>query len=221
MNLGLNERREVLDLKRALHDLAMHRPVFHSEADLQHALAWELHVHNPTARIRPERPCEGPWGRIYIDIWARDATQTLGVELKYKTRYFRTTSDEDTYDLRSQSAQDVARYDFLADIMRLEGLIRTGGIDRGIGIFVTNDPGYWRDSGRRGRADEAFRIDEGRVINGTRAWASHAAKGTTRTREKAVVLDGEYPMRWCQYSRVDGEEFRYLLTEVRGENAGR
>jgi len=39
-----------LNLEKALELLAQHRPVFHSDADFQHALAWELQRMDSLAR---------------------------------------------------------------------------------------------------------------------------------------------------------------------------
>jgi hypothetical protein len=36
--------------------LAQSRPVFHAEADFQHAFAWELHKELPSAQVRLELP---------------------------------------------------------------------------------------------------------------------------------------------------------------------
>ena len=204
------------ELERALQDLGSPRPAFHSEADLQHALAWRLHERWPRAELRLERPCEGPAGRIYLDIWLRERGRTTGVELKYKTRFLMAAIRDEEFALRNQSAQDIARYDFLADVVRLERLKKVGVIDRGVAVFLTNDPGYWRDSGRRGRVDEHFRIHEGRRVSGTLSWSSHAADGTMKGREGALALADEYTINWRDYSNVDGSEFRYVVLETGG-----
>ena len=206
----------MIDVEGALRDLAGHRQVFHSEADLQHALAWRLHGLYPRGELRLERPCEERLGRIYLDIWLREKGEVLGVELKYKTRYLRATVHDEAFELRDQSAQDIARYDFLADVVRLEGLVETGTIKRGVAVFLTNDPGYWRDSGRRNRVDEAFRIHEGQQVQGELSWASHASDGTKKSRERQLLLRGRYTMNWRPYSTVDGNELRYVLLEVGG-----
>lgn len=33
----------MFDVEAVLRDLALKRPIFHSEADFQHAVAWEVH----------------------------------------------------------------------------------------------------------------------------------------------------------------------------------
>ncbi|GIQ70102.1 hypothetical protein DUZ99_18335 [Xylanibacillus composti] len=43
-----------MELKKILAELAKERPVFSSEADFQHALAWHIHTYDPHAKIRLE-----------------------------------------------------------------------------------------------------------------------------------------------------------------------
>ena len=48
--------------------LAQTRPIFPSKTDVQHALAWQLHVEHPGAHPRLEyRPFPGE--RLYTDSW--------------------------------------------------------------------------------------------------------------------------------------------------------
>ena len=51
--------------------LADRRPVFHSEADFQHALAWELQLADPTSQIFLEKwvAVDGP--RVHLDLLVR------------------------------------------------------------------------------------------------------------------------------------------------------
>jgi hypothetical protein len=203
-----------LDIENALVGLASDRPVFHSEADLQHALAWRVRELHPGTELRLERPIRGASGRIYLDIWCRSGEEVVGVELKYKTRSLATDLEGEEFRLRHQAAQDIARYDFLTDIVRLESLRRLGRIKRGVAVFLTNDPGYWKDSGKRGRVDEAFRIHEGRRLQGALAWASHASKGTTKGRTEAVRLANEYTISWRDYAKVGSAQFRYVFLQV-------
>ena len=49
-----------IDMTSLMDQLARHRPIFHSEADFQHALAWQLQLENPAGRVRLEtRPQRG------------------------------------------------------------------------------------------------------------------------------------------------------------------
>jgi hypothetical protein len=204
----------MLNLHEILNSLSNQRPIFHSEADFQHSLAWSIHKNFPNAKIRLERPCVGRNGRIYLDVWIRLGDERIGIELKYKTKRLHTTVENEEYKLRNQSAQDIGRYDLLSDLLRMEGLLESNYLDHGFTIFLTNDSGYWSDSGRRNRVDEDFRIREGRLIEGQLAWANHASDGTRRGREEPILISGSYMTSWSQYSMVEENSFKYLLWEA-------
>ena len=75
----------MIDFNLLLATLANKRPVFHSEADFQHALAWELQLLYPNVNIRLEYRPPGFDRRNYMDIWVIDEDKAIAVELKYKT----------------------------------------------------------------------------------------------------------------------------------------
>ena len=55
-----------------MRELAQRRPIFHSEADFQHALAWEIHALHTDCQIRLERPVKGidpSRRRPRVDLW--------------------------------------------------------------------------------------------------------------------------------------------------------
>jgi hypothetical protein len=67
-----------------LESLRRSRPVFHSEADFQHALAWAIQVSDPLARVRLEtRPALGM--RLDLFVSRPDLDRYLVLELKYLT----------------------------------------------------------------------------------------------------------------------------------------
>ncbi len=213
----------VFDLFRALMVLAAGRPVFHSEADFQHALAWVLHERHPEAKVRLEyRPANLP-EKAYVDIWVEDHRAIYAIELKYKTRGLQATADGEPFNLLDQSAQDQARYDFCRDIGRIETLARTYPGLTGLAVFLTNDQSYWRTSGRDGNVDSAFRLHEDAVLKGTLEWASHASDGTKSGRAKAICLAGEYSVKWLPYSKCgDGRnaEFRMVVVIAKAGSGG-
>jgi len=76
-----------LNLVSLLESLSAKRPLFHSEADFQHALAWEIHLQFPDAKIRLEYRPAGVSVKMYVDLWVVLADETVwAIELKYKTR---------------------------------------------------------------------------------------------------------------------------------------
>lgn len=197
--------------------LADKRPIFHSEADFQHALAWEMQHAWPDADIRLEYRSPDLPGSQYLDIWAIIDGSPIAVELKYKTRSIDVEVDGETFDLRKQSAHPRNRYHFLIDIERLERLAQTRPSVRGFAIFLTNDQGYWSEGRGDGPIDADFRIHEGQSLTGELSWAERASGGTTSGLEDPIVLDGSYPMAWLDYSTVgetQGEGFRYVPLEI-------
>jgi hypothetical protein len=73
-----------LDVAQLMRCLASKRPIFHSEADFQHALAWELHIGCPDIRVRLEVPHQALDESQHLDLWLPDLK--IAIELKYKTR---------------------------------------------------------------------------------------------------------------------------------------
>lgn len=202
------------DIERWMTALAVHRPVFHSEADFQHGFAWEIHREHSDARIRLEtRPRPG----VRLDVLAVIGGRRVAFELKYLLRNLSITIDDELFELPNQSAQDTRRYDFVKDVARLEVLTREGYCDDGFSIALTNDPAYWQGGNREDVADAAFRLGEGRTLAGAAAWAAHTGAGTMRGREAPLSLLGSYELRWRDFSTVEGvrnNAFRYLVVQV-------
>jgi hypothetical protein len=192
-----------------LSQLAQKRPVFHSEADFQHALAWEIHLSHPAAEVRLERPFE----QMHLDLLVRSGAMTCALELKYKTRRATLEHAGETFALSNHLAQDIGRYDFLKDVCRLERIVAGKPGWDGCAIILTNDASYWR-SGRAGTVDSAFRLHEGRTIDPSLAWDARASAGTTKGRTSALSIRGRYKIFWQPYSAVGAHEFRYLAIQI-------
>lgn len=198
---------------KALHTA---RPVFHSEADFQHALAWVVHTVLPHVRVRLEtRPAPG----VHLDVAVDDPTsgERLAVELKYLTAAWSGTVDGESFQLLNQGAQDIRAYDIVKDLCRVERIIAAGAASRGAVIVLTNDPAYWTRPGH-GRVTnaDAFRVYDGNGLAGARAWGPVTGAGTTRGRESALELAGIYLCEWRPFSMLAGQrgEFRYLMFDV-------
>src|SRR4051812_9078581 len=113
-------RQMVERVARAMASLADRRPLFHSEADFQHALAWELQLQDPAARIRLERRMSTT-PRVELDLILESGGSALAVELKYPRAGLKIQVDDEDYDLRLGAA-DVDSYGAVKDIWRLERL---------------------------------------------------------------------------------------------------
>ena len=62
----------MLDIANLMLGLSKSRPIFHSEADFQHALAWQIHERLPDCQVRLEyNPLPAQKKRMYLDIWVQ------------------------------------------------------------------------------------------------------------------------------------------------------
>lgn len=192
----------MLDIHNLMSRLSARRPIFHSEADFQHALAWQIHDMLEESDIRLEyRIQEMP--PTYLDIWL--PREEIAIELKYCTRELKIDWKGESFNLKGQSAQDTRRYDFLKDIQRLEQV----SANWGLAVLLTNDPLFWKppSPGRRRTFDADFRIHEERNVDGKLAWSVHTSEGTKKGRESPICLTDTYSMHWKDYWNCEDEDF--------------
>ena len=198
----------------AMEALASNRPIFHSEADFQHALAWNVQLAHPAARIRLEkRVSVRP--NIELDLLIEIEGRQLGVELKYPRRAMTTEVGGELFAL-STGADDHSRYFAVEDVARLEQLVATGVIDSGALVLLTNVANVWAPpASRRPVLYDAFRMHDGHILAGAMQWGDWGAPGGRPPGTTGVVrLRGSYPLGWRDYSTVDGVQFRYLLVAI-------
>src|SRR6266516_88384 len=168
-----------VDLEGVLAALAVQRPVFHSEPDFQHSLAWQIKLAHPQAQIRLEtRPKRG----VHLDILIRLGCTRTAIEVKYLVAGMHATVGEEQFDLPHQSANDISRHDVVKDITRVEAVVADGYAEQGCVLVLSNDRSYWQPAARQDTIDAAFRLHEGRILQGTLGWAARAGKGTTTGR---------------------------------------
>jgi hypothetical protein len=201
----------------ALRSLAIRRPVFWSEADLQFELAGELKRLNSKMDIRLERVFNVRSKLIHVDMCVMSGDGKWVVELKYRKAKLSTTVCGENFVLTDQSAEDTARYDFLKDVARIEDLMSDARVEGGVAILVTNSPRFWTEPRSENVNDFQFRLHQDRPITGRLGWAKKAAAGTTKGRSEDIKLQGTYVMSWEGYSDLDCDgpgEFRFLAVEV-------
>jgi hypothetical protein len=201
----------------AMAALAQRRPLFHSEADFQLAMAWELQMAHPDARLRLEqRVMADPI--IALDILMHLKDRRYAFELKYLKRALTIVVDGEPYKLAAGPA-DVEHYDILKDISRLERLTASGIADVGCALVLTNKDEFWkpRAAGARITGFDEFRLSEGRQVKGQLEWGPSAGIGTRRGRESPITLRGTYTANWRPYASLGFEraqELRYLAVLV-------
>jgi len=213
-------RPSMLDMDVALLRLAARRRVFHSEADFQFALAWQIQNDHPAADIRLEtRPL--PEKNLRLDLFVVMNGRRFAIECKYLVRGIDVTEAGERFLLRTQSAHDVRRYDTLKDVARVEEFLSLGVADEGFVVAVTNDAAYWKHASRPDTFDASFRMHEERIVQGRLAWADGTGAGSMKNREAAIDLKGSYRLTWRDFSSLgDGpaSRFRSMLIKIPPEN---
>jgi len=195
-----------IDLGALLGRLALRRPVFHSERDFQVALAWEAKLADPDIDVYLEtRPAD----RAHLDVAFEKAGRYTAVELKYLTRGWSGEVNGQHYNLKTHGAHDRGRYGVVRDVWRVEQFASRPN-SNGAVVVLTNDPSYLRPSSRASR-DAAFRIHDGAVLAGLRAW-----DGSPPSRDMVdLKLAGSYQLQWSDYSTGDiGPRLWQLVIEV-------
>ena len=204
------------DIHGVMQGLAESRPIFHSEADFQFALAWRIKEMMPGCEVRLEyKPFNDE--AFFLDVWL--PTMRMALELKYIRGRVDLEHGGERFSLK-EGASDIERYDFLKDIQRLERMIsERGNVDRGCAVLLANSSSCWKQpiANRKTTIFEAFRIHEGRQIRAKEelAWAVGSKPG--REREVPLRFANSYKMRWQDYHDF-GERghsrFRYLAISV-------
>jgi hypothetical protein len=208
-----------LNMVETMQAISRKRPVFHSEADFQHALAWQLHEESSQWQVRLECPLtDNPGETGHLDLLLLHDGHRVAIELKYKKSPLIAQFEGETFRLKGDFAQDLGRYDFLRDVERLERATSQRKSE-GYAVLLTNDPAYWSTSPRTTNSD-GFRVTEQRRITGILKWSSSAGKGTTEGRTEPISIKGSYYCAWSDYSSVAGPSvrgngrFRYLALKV-------
>lgn len=205
-------------IEHELNQLAKERPIFHSEADFQHALAWQIHQDFPQAIVRLEIPSGRKDKRERIDILVKDKNITYAIELKYKKTKIDLTYQDEEFHLRPDIAQDISRYDFIKDIARLERFVQDHPKSIGYAIMLTNDDLYWREDSRGVNSAEFF-LHEAREIKKQLElkWHSNTGPGTFKGRKEPHILLNDYKLHWRNYSEIPTTKkniFKYLMLKI-------
>lgn len=201
-----------VNLEEVLARLATRRPVFHSEADFQFALAWEVREADPLVEVFLETR---PIPHLHLDLAFERAGRYTAIELKYPTRAWAGGVNGQAYHLASHSARDLICYNVVKDVKRVEDFVALQPGANGAVVVVTNDPGYWASTPETNANDRDFRIGEGVVLEGVRGWLRGAPKGTKSLH--ALDLRDRYEMHWADYTPANepsGPHFRQLVVEV-------
>ena len=197
--------------------LAARRPVFHSEADFQHAFAWAARQLNPATDVRLEMRLHSQTNER-LDLLLHVGDERIAVELKYPLDAAVITIEGEEFLLKNQGATDLMRFNYVTDITRIEDIVASGVATAGAAVVLTNVSPLWsapKDSWRVA-ADTAFRLYEGRVLAGELAWQGDATWWHGKHPE-SLHLRGSYPLAWRPFASPPGDgktSFRWTVAVI-------
>jgi len=253
MSVEFNEK----EINKLMKKLSKKRPLFDSEDDFKFSLAWLIkEKYKKKVEIRLEKKMnnnkdassskEGDQNNrnqridIFIIVKNENNVEKIGIELKYFTAKieWRDYKNEETFILTEQAANDIKCYDAWKDVERLEDFIKSGDINKGFAIWLTNinalsdnddynkDNYYYQFRIRNGRkipdADNPRNPKKGYV---ELKWDKDASEGTKKGREDTIKIKKNYNVSWKDYSILNLEDnnsskkssnnkFKYALLEV-------
>lgn len=210
----MNRIQEV-NISTIIQNLKKRRKIFHSEADFQHELAWEIHKTYPKYSIRLEKAFKLD-EKLYVDIFFANSSKTA-IELKYKTQALNYSYNNiENYNLTTHSAINLGRYDFLKDVERLENLKSNKLINKGFAIFLTNARSYWSKTSKSSKLSKDFYLTNNDNLNKSEyRWLPNVKKTSIGVnRMQPIKLSNTYKLNWSTYSVIDNNEFKILVLEV-------
>jgi len=230
-------------MEELMEELKDRRPVFNSEDDFKFSLAclikenhennvdiWlEKKMNNKDAYSSAECDKNNKNQRIDIFIIVKNDKKKIGIELKYFTAnliWHDNKNDEDII-LNKQLAYNHKCYDAWYDVKRLEDFIRSGNINKGFAIWLTNIESltedwnkvkikFEKDPNKKPNHFDFF-ISNNREIpdddyrpnpkNGCvkLKWADPNKKGI-EDRKKPIIIKGSYEISWNEYKDLSNEQ---------------
>lgn len=230
-------------LADVIKDFGKGKRIFHSEAQFQFELAWELQKRFPNCQVKLEdmravvKDANGGFKKkFYTDIVMEQQDYSVAIELKYKTDDY-SDMGKGIY-LFEHGAVDLGRYDYLWDVHRVELLMGKGNIgdveflpnkkrcDRGFAVLLTNEEKYWGKSylDNTRTIDHQFKFG----INTTHLYCKDLDWEQTKKgnyppptiagtfRDQKIQLSKRYDYKWMDYCSVKQKNgiFKFVIIEV-------
>ncbi len=195
--------------------------MFHSENHLSAWLALTLKkmlVLSSTPKLQKAGFYENK--RLRLDMLFEHRGREYAVELKYARgamgRGGSLLYKGDVYYAPSSgAADDITRFNFLKDVMRLESEIPKRDKTVMFALLLTNIRTLW-EKGNETSNDHAFHID-GNIQKGTLKWKWTPSKETLKRTGESLTIDGNYSAKWRTYTKIPklkNKIFRYLLVKI-------
>ena len=213
---------DIIDVLTALSKV---RKLFWSEDDFMFEFATMIKVKfGDKVDIRLEKRYEREKKSSYTDIVIKIGKQSFPIELKYKTVANRYADyDGEEIQLKTHSAVDLGCYAYLKDIERLEYLSQTDETyERGFAIILTNEPLYYKNTGKESVYDD-FKIYEGRevhpgILDWDRSGYNPEKLPSWLKSHPPFSLMRSYKMEWRDYvseENADGHpQFKYQIAVI-------
>lgn len=217
---------------KAIKILAARKIIFCSEADFQFALAWEIKNLCPNAQIFLEKAVNVNNDTYYVDLIVVWENKYFFIELKYQTSSFSTIDVLGLpLNLKGQAAEDLMRYDYLKDILRLYKIANSHPINFGGGyaIILSNDKlmyeapkafkrsldCFFRIHDRRGFLNDRFPVPGAVVWNNATKGSSHWTRKPLRNLIFVLpLINTEWDTYLSIKSNQKKQEFKFLINEV-------
>ena len=190
-------------IKITLLELSKTRPIFHSEADFQFALA--LKLKEKDFDIRLEKPYLLNNKKLRLDIEIHNKKfEKYAIELKYKTKKLLTDYNNEEFNLKSHYAQNDGAFLFWKDVYRINQLIKNDkqlNFKSGFVIFLTNDNRYYESDEEGNKNIIELLVDHS---------SKKSCKDLSLLTKKSTIL-------WQDYSEIIEEKnntaFKFLMLE--------
>jgi len=239
MNVEFNKK----IMEGLMEELKDKRPVFNSEDDFKFSLAWlikedyennvdiwlEKKMNNNKDASSSENGDQNNKNQkidIFIIVKNGNNMEKIGIELKYFTANLKWHDDKNDEDiiLKKQLAYNYKCYDAWHDVERLENFIRSGNINKGFAIWLTNIQSLTEDCNKIEKKSKKkpsyyrFRICNNRKIpdadnlpnpeNGyvELKWDLEKSEKRKKGRENLITIKGNYNVYWKEYKDLNNEQ---------------
>ena len=231
---------DIEKLEKCIKSLSNKRRIFHSEADFQFALAWEIKEnYKDDVNIRLEYPVD----KMNIDIVVFCGEKMIPIELKWLRTDFECCikgadgENGEKFKLALSGADPEIRYDCLKDIKRIESIseIRDNFVE-GYTIWISNIETHFNKNHKH---TMQFDISQDETQKGKIYWDKNEQDeiknidGTLKkslregdSRRNVIELKDSYTFHWEDYSIIDKSEiddkkyhkqnkFKYCITTIK------
>lgn len=204
---------------------------------------YQIRLERPVGLTMVNRNDEKVEIRAPIDIFLiTPAGKEIVIELKYKTKRIKDIEiNEETFSLANHGAALVGRFSFRKDIYRIENyLSNSKKCSKGYVFILTNDMTYPdKDLSEENNLDKNYSFHHNAIIKAKddgwcyekidnekytfnekdKQWISKLDDKPHWTSQKDYVyqlqLMSDYKVAWERYSKVENQEFKYCLIEVK------